>query len=411
MHTAANASEPAPAKAEHLRIAVVSETYPPEVNGVARTLWNLAADLTRQGDTVLLLLPSHPAGRNGTPVAPVTVCVPSVALPLYPDVRLALPFPGSVRRTLEGFRPDIVHIATEGPLGLAALRAARDLGLPCLSSFHTNFPQYLHAYHAGVLSEAAWGYLRRFHNRTGATLCPSASMHAALVERGFLRVTVWGRGVDTVLFSPLWRSDRRREDLGAGPADIVLLYVGRLAPEKNLGALLQVFRQLRRSGLPVKLWLVGDGPLRKALQREAGDGVAFTGFRHGQDLAERYAAADLFVFPSLTETFGNVLQEAMASGLAVAAFRAPGPADIVVHGVTGLLADAGSPEALAQACTDLVTDRSLRARLGRAARAAMQERTWASCTATVRELYRTLCRPPAPAETAPLPRLPAGGSA
>jgi glycosyltransferase involved in cell wall biosynthesis len=389
MTVAGDAVQPAPAQApgRPLRVALVSETYPPEVNGVARTLANLTGDLVRWGNEVLLVLPSHPAGRDGTPCQAVTRCVPSVRLPFYPEVRLALPRPGSVLNMLRQFRPDVVHLATEGPLGLAALQAAQRLGLPCVSSYHTNFPMYLRAYRCGALAEPAWKYLRWFHNRTFATLCPTAALQEALAERGFERLTVWGRGVDASLFSPLKRRESLRVEHGARPGDVVLLYVGRLAAEKNLEALLAAFGLLRAQGVPVQLWLVGDGPARRHLERRAGPGVRFTGFQHGEALAETYASADLFTFASLTETFGNVLQEAMASGLPVVALRAPGPQECVRHGATGLLVDGATPAALARACDTLVQDAETRRRLGRKAREAMLGRHWETANAVVRDLY------------------------
>lgn len=370
-----------------LRVALISETYGPEVNGVARTLGHLTAGLRDQGDEVLLVLSSHPAGRDGAAGSERTKCIPSVALPGYAEVRLALPPLGRLGAILRRFRPDVVHLATEGPLGFAALRAARRLRLPCVSSYHTNFAVYLEAYRLGACTALAWKYLRWFHNRTLATLCPTAALQQTLNERGFERVGVWSRGVDGALFAP----DRRREALrarhGAGPQDRVLLYVGRLAAEKNVEAILAVSRLLHGWGAPVRLWVVGDGPRRAHLERQAGPGVTFTGFLHGEALAETYASADLFVFASYTETFGNVLQEAMASGLPVVAVRAPGPSQIVRHGVTGLLVDGAVPETLARVCDALVWDEETRLRLGRKAREAMLERRWETINASVRDLY------------------------
>jgi glycosyltransferase involved in cell wall biosynthesis len=370
-----------------LRIALVSETYDPEVNGVARTLACLTAGLRAQGDEVLLVLSSHPAGRQGAACSHPTDCIPSVPLPGYPEARLTLPPPGRLEAVLRQFRPDVVHLATEGPLGLAALRAARHLRLPCVSSYHTNFAMYLEAYRLGACTALAWKYLRWFHNRTLATLCPTASLQQTLSERGFERVAVWSRGVDSTLFAPERRRDALRAQRGVGPDEVVLLYVGRLAAEKNVEAILAAFRLLHGWGTPVRLWVVGDGPARAQLERQAGPGVTFTGFLHGEALAETYASADLFVFASLTETFGNVLQEAMAAGLPVVAVRAPGPSEIVRHGATGLLVDRAAPETLARVCDALVWDPETRLRLGRKAHTAMLGRPWETINASVRELY------------------------
>jgi len=231
-----------------------------------------------------------------------------------------------------------------------------------------------------------------------------------LQDKGFHSVKVWGRGVDSSLFSPAKRSASLRLELGAGPDDVVLLTVARLAPEKNLHTLLAAFRLLRDRCGSARLWVVGDGPARRSLEDQAGEGVVFTGFRHGEDLAAAYASADLFVFASLTETFGNVLQEAMASALPVVAFRAPGPAETVQHGQTGLLVDGQQADALAGAAERLVQDVALRRRLGDQARDGMLGRSWAACTASVRDAYAGVAATLAARRPPGEPRVVPGGS-
>jgi glycosyltransferase involved in cell wall biosynthesis len=367
-----------------LRIAIVSETWLPQINGVSRTLDRLARYLAAEGDRLLVMMPRYPQPPQ-LPETAEAETFPSVGLPGYPEVRLPLAAPSRLRRRLAAFAPDVVHIATEGPLGLAALRAARQLQLPVVSSYHTNFARYLASYRLGALEAVAWRYLRWFHNRTALTLCPTPSIRRLLMERGFANVETWSRGVDGGRFRPGLRDPQLRRDLGFDSGDVVLLYVGRLAPEKNLAMLFAAFRQLQG---PKRLLLVGDGPLRRELERTAPAGVIFAGYRQGEDLARHYASADIFAFPSLSETFGNVLLEAMAAGLPVVGFPVPGPADLVRPGATGLLASAVDAPSLATALQPLLEDSDLRRRLGQAARSYAESQDWDAVNAGVRTHYR-----------------------
>jgi len=370
-----------------LRIAIVSETWLPQINGVSRTLNELTLFLDGCGDDLLLMIP-----RYRPPVASSASCqISSFAgtrLPFYPEIRLPLARPASIRKQLKTFAPDLVHIATEGPLGWAALRAARSLSLPVATSYHTHFAPYLSAYRLGMLTEAAWAYLRWFHNRTDLTLCPTPSARQQLLTKGFRNVDVWSRGVDNRRFDPAHRDPLLRKKLGIASEETVLLYVGRLAAEKNLAMLIDAYRLLKG---PKRLLLVGDGPLRAELERQAIPGVLFAGYRHGAELARFYASADIFAFPSLTETFGNVVLEAMASGLATVGFAVQGPGDQIVDGETGLLVATIDAETLATRLQELVDERPLRRRLGNAARACAVGRSWDEINRQVRMHYLRLC--------------------
>ncbi len=369
-----------------MRIAIVSETWLPQINGVSRTLNQLAHYLAACGDQLLLLTPRYrqeltlPAGSEAE-------CFPALPLPFYPEVLLPVVTPLRLRHRLAAFVPDLVHIATEGPLGWAALRAARRLGLPVVSSYHTNFAQYLASYRLGALETVAWGYLRKFHNRTDLTLCPTPSIGHLLAGRGFANLDIWPRGVDATQFHPRHRDHGLRRSLGIGEDEVVILYTGRLAAEKNLAML---FAACRRLSGKVRLLVVGDGPLRGELEREALPGAIFCGYRQGEDLARHFASADLFAFPSLSETFGNVVLEALASGLPTAAFAVPGPQDIVLSGETGILVRECSAPALAAALQLLVDDDDLRRRWGRAARLYAENQRWEDICRGVREHYRRL---------------------
>lgn len=389
-----------------LRIALVSETWFPQINGVSRSLEKLVASLARCGDSVRLFIPRYPESQLQDGVS--AIGFRAVPLPFYPEVRLPVVTPATVARELASFRPDIVHIATEGPLGWAALRASRRLGLPVVSSYHTSFAHYLRLYGAGWLEGAAWRYLRGFHNATAATFCPTPSIRDQLLAKGFERVAVWSRGVDAGRFHPGKRDLDLRRRLGVAEDAVVLACCGRLAAEKNLETLLAAFRRLPPS-LPVNLLLIGDGPLRPKLEAQGNPRVIFTGYRRGEELARTYAAADLFVFPSLSDTFGNVLLEAMASGLPAVAFEVPGPRDVVRHGETGLLVGEVGAEPMAAALAGLIADPVRRAGMSASARRYAAGQDWEAINSVVRRRYLEVVG--AATQQASLPQAAAGKGA
>jgi glycosyltransferase involved in cell wall biosynthesis len=322
-----------------MKLALVTETYPPEVNGVAMTLSRLAEGLAIRGHEVEVIRPRQRGEANLTSRASLSskvaeYVVPGVAIPSYTSLRMGLPVRGRLVRRWRGLRPDVVHVATEGPLGLAALSAARRLGLPVTSSFHTNFHAYGGHYGLKLLKGLALRYLRWFHNRTSCTLVPTAEGARQLSEEGFVGTGVLARGVDATLFRPEKRSGQLRSMWGAGERDPVAIYVGRIAAEKNLGLAVQAFAELQRVVPRARFVLVGDGPERAVLARRHPDFI-WAGVRRGDELAAHYASADLFIFPSTTETFGNVVTEAMASGLVVVAFDYASAREHLREGVNG----------------------------------------------------------------------------
>ena len=347
-----------------MRIAVVSETWPPEVNGVARTAARFAEALRLRGHDLHVVRPRQGAGDCARADE---FLVRSLPIPRYPNLRAGLPAKGRLGRLWTFRRPDVVHIVTEGPLGWSALAAARALRLPVVSDFRTNFHDYCEHYGFGFLRRPIVAYLRKFHNRTATTLVPTDAMRAALAQLGFERVRVIARGVDTRLFDPARRDPSLRASWGAGPEDVVALYVGRLAPEKNLAALTQP--------PGARLVFVGDGPARGELAARFPQAV-FAGTRTGTDLAAHYASADAFLFPSLTETFGNVTLEAMASGLAVVAYDYAGAAAAIRHGVSGLLVPFGDAAGFAAQAAALVADPARARQLGANARREALGRGW-----------------------------------
>ena len=367
-----------------MRIALVSETWFPQVNGVSRSLEKLVESFVGCGDTVRLFIPRYP--KSHLPDGVSAVGFRAVPLPFYPEVRLPVVTPATVARELVSFRPDVVHIATEGPLGWAALRASRRLGLPVVSSYHTSFAHYLRLYGAGWLEGTAWRYLRGFHNATAATFCPTPSIRDQLREKGFERVEIWSRGVNCGHFHPGKRNGELRRQLGVPENAVVLACCGRLAAEKNLETLLAAFSRLDPSK-PVNLLLVGDGPLRPKLEASGDPRVIFTGYRRGEELACIYASADLFVFPSLSDTFGNVLLEAMASGLPAVAFDVPGPRDVIRCGETGLLVGQVGAETLAAALAGLIADPARMAGMSANAREFAAGQDWEKINSVVRQRY------------------------
>mgnify|MGYP001294791286 CR=1 FL=1 len=362
-----------------VRISIVTETYVPDVNGVANSLNQLLQVLDRQQFRVQLVRTRpHTTWTSGED----EVCCRGIRLPFYPDVQIGLPARRRVAAAWDQFRPDLVYLVTEGPLGAAALWEARRRGIPVISSFHTNFHRYSAHYGFGWVQTLMLGWLRAFHNRTLQTLVPAVQMQQELLQAGFADVNLLPHGVDCQLFDPRRRSSELRQQWQSGQAP-VMLYVGRLAPEKNIPLLVKSWQQLRHEYPGLQLVLVGDGPLRETLQRDCPD-IHFAGIRTGTELAQYFASADLFVFPSLTETFGLVTLEAMASGLPVVAFDVAAAGQYVSSGCNGELAAAGDEEEFVESVRRLLA-RDL-AVAGREARAQAELLGWERVAARFAEM-------------------------
>ncbi len=324
------------------KVAVVTETYPPDINGVAHTLSKIVQGLQANGHLIWLIRPRQQAAQVANSDERLEeVLVKGMPIPFYKQLRMGLPAKRHLTRLWTLQRPDLVHIATEGPLGWSALQAATKLKLPVSTDFRTNFHAYSQHYGMAWLSGAILAYMRKFHNRAQATMVPTQQLQIQLADKGFQRLYVVPRGVDTHNFSPMLRDPALRADWGVAPQGRVLLYVGRLAAEKNLQLVVKTYASVKVAHPDVRLVLVGDGPMRAELQARHPD-IIFAGFRTGADLARHYASADIFLFASKTETFGNVTLEAMASGLAVVAFDHAAAGEIIRTGVNGILADPAS---------------------------------------------------------------------
>ncbi|WP_077032953.1 glycosyltransferase family 1 protein [Pelomonas sp. KK5] len=363
-----------------LRVAFVTETYPPEVNGVAMTMARLVEGMHERNHDIQLIRPrqgAHDAAGDRFDEE----LVRGLPIPRYPSLRMGMPSKRALVKLWSMRRPDVVHIATEGALGWSALQAALLLKLPVCSDFRTNFHAYSSHYGIGWLHKPIMGYLRKFHNRCDWTMVPTEALRRQLQAQGFERLLVVSRGVDTKLFNPTRRSAALREQQwGVSEGDVVVGCVGRLAPEKNLDALLAAFEAIRQRQPRAKLLFVGDGPQRAELQARCPDAI-FAGQRRGEDLAAHYASMDLFVFPSQTETFGNVTTEAMASGLPIVAFDYAAAAQLIRHGGNGMLAALDQRQAFVDAALELALDAPRRQAIGAAARASAEPLDWAGIVA------------------------------
>lgn len=303
------------------------------------------------------------------------VPMPGMRIPGYPLLRLGLPARGRLMRAWRKDRPDLVHVVTEGPLGATAVSAARALHVPVTSSFHTNFHAYTHNYGFSFLQPVVLGWLRRVHNRTSRTFAPTNELCVELTRLGFANMTLLSRGVDTACFSPFRRSDELRTSWGAGPEDPVVLHVGRMAAEKNYDLLFQCYAAMRAVNPRLRFVLAGDGPLRETMI-QAHPECHFAGFYSRDEIGRYYASADIYIHASLTETFGNVLTEAMASGLAVAGFDYAAARQFIRQRENGLVVPVDQPAALVAAAVELARDEPLRSGLRRAARTGFELQSW-----------------------------------
>jgi glycosyltransferase involved in cell wall biosynthesis len=362
-----------------LNLSLVTETYSPEINGVAMTLSHLVDGLAQRGHRITIVRPRQ---RQESPRFSVTqrvgcrqVRLPGVPIPGYPQLRLGLPARRRLRQLWSLNRPDLVHVATEGPLGASAITIARELGIPVTSSFHTNFDQYTRDYRIGWLKPVVAAWLRHVHNRTLRTFVPTYDLLARLQKEGYENLRLLSRGVDITLFTSSRRDESLRAAWGAKPDDLVVVHVGRMAAEKNYPLLFRAFDAIKSVEPRAHLVLVGDGPLLSFYQRQRPDAV-FTGFYTGVNLARLYASGDVYLHASVTETFGNVITEALASGLAVSAFDYAAAHEFIQPGMHGLLTALGDETKFIANAVRLAREPALRSQLSASAPSAVKARSW-----------------------------------
>lgn len=378
--------------AEGLRLALFTDTYPPQVNGVARTLKRLVEAVRARGGEVRVFCTQDPDAED----EPGVTRYPSTPFWAYPQLQFALPRFARAKRDLAEWRPTLVHAATPFGVGLSGRHAALVHRIPFVTSYHTSLSAYAQFYNLGALSEPGWAFLRWFHNTGRRTYVPTEAIRREIEAHGFVRTAIWSRGVDTARFSPSHRSAALRAELGADDGTFVVTYVGRIAVEKGLPVLAEAIRQVlaRRGDRRILFALAGDGPYMAEMQRQVPAEVRFLGMTQGERLSQFYASSDLFVFPSVTDTFGNVLMESMASGVPVLGAEA-GPTRELIGEDRGRLFRAGDAAACATAILALADDPAARRAMGEAGLAYTGARDWDSIFDALVRDYRAAVAEPA----------------
>jgi glycosyltransferase involved in cell wall biosynthesis len=370
-----------------MRIALFTETFLPKVDGIVTRLRHTIEHLERNGDRVLVLAPD--GGLTEYKGAKVHG-IPGLPLPLYPELKLALP-PVGTREVIEKFQPDLIHVVNPAFLGVGGIYYAKKMNLPLVASYHTHLPQYLQHYGLGALEGLLWELLKAAHNQAKLNLCTSTAMVNELVDHGIERVDLWQRGVDTEMFQPHLASKQMRSRLAQGhPESPLLLYVGRVSAEKQIERIKPILAAIPEA----RLAIVGDGPNREALQAHfAGTNTNFVGYLQGLELAAAYASADAFIFPSCTETLGLVLLEAMAAGCPVVAANSGGIPDIVTDGENGYLFEVNDPHGAVTATKRLLEAKTEREQLRLNARQEAERWGWAAATRQLQNYYRSVVNP------------------
>lgn len=360
-----------------MKIAYFTDTLFPQVNGVTNTLGRLDAYLDRKSIRHMFFAPEYPEKYKEENAEKIKR-FKSVSLPIYPECRLSIPSYGPLCRAADKFRPDLVHLVTPLGIGRMGLKYARERGIPIVSSFHTYFDAYLKYYRLEYLEDAIWSYFKWFHSFSDINFCPSADTMKVLGEKGVKDLRIWSRGIDAEKFSPDLKNAgiRRRFD---ADGKLLFLYVGRVAAEKDLDVLLECMNNINALHPGKAVFVItGDGPYSAHMKKSSPANTHFTGYLRGRELAEMYASCDVFVFPSSTETFGNVVLEAMASGLPVVAADAGGVKDSVLHEYDGFLCKAGNAMSFTKAMESFIRLPGLAAAMGARARQQTLCRTWDS---------------------------------
>ena len=356
-----------------ITLAVVTETWHPDINGVALSIGKIITGLLDLGVTIHLYYVEHDNAKLDDRIKYYPL--KGLHLPFYKEVQVGLPCTHKLYNHWKETPPDIVQVVTEGPLGYSAIKAASRLGIPAISDYHTNFQQYSRSYRLGILENLVLAYLRGLHNRTKMTLVPTRQLQMELTELGFDNVRIMSRGIDTEVFNPCHCNPSLRHAWGLNDDDIAVLYVGRLAAEKNLALAVEAFRGIQAVQNNARFILVGSGPVQKKLQQEYPDFI-FCGMQTGQALSEHYASCNVFLSPSTTETFGNIVLEAMASGLAVVSFNYAAAREYIVQNSNGVIVPLYERETFVEQAKWLVSNPELIKQMGENAHLTFQNNSW-----------------------------------
>lgn len=368
-----------------MKVAYFTESLPPLVDGVSHTLSYLQKSLEGEKIDYMFFSPFLPTDENW---ADKVMHVLSVPFPLYTKYRVALPAFHDLRNSLEKFAPDIIHICSPFFLGFSAYRYAAETGIPAVNSFHTRFVSYLKYYGFEWFEPYGWRYMRWFYNRGDMCFVPSEATIKELGARGFSNLTLWERGIDPGRFSPAF-ADRHLKNHWSPEGDPVALFTGRLVKEKDVETLLQAHRILRKRKVSYKLVFVGDGPMRGQIEKEAPDAI-LAGHLQGDQLSRAYASADIFVFPSTTESFGNVVLEAAASGLPIIGASEGGVGDLIRDGENGFLTIPCNPEDFALKMEMLLTNESSRNAMAAGALEFAAQKNWSRINQRLFKNYEML---------------------
>lgn len=364
-----------------MRVAYFTDTFLPQINGVTNTLDKLGKYLHQRNINHLFLAPHYPGPSSKSHLHLLhensnVIRFKSVPFPLYPECRLSIPLYSNMKNILDEFQPTLIHLTDPLGIGLSGLRYARERNIPIVTSFHTNFDVYLKYYKMDYLEDTIWGFFKWFHNFSQVNFCPSKDTFEVLKQKGIRNLKIWSRGVDTEKYNPIHKNESLRKELGLG-SEKLFLYVGRVSAEKDLDILMESIKRIYNT-YPGKASFIitGDGPLLSDLKASAPKNVVFTGYRGGNDLASLYASCDAFVFPSSTETFGNVVLEALASGLPVIGVNSGGVKDSIKHNHNGILCAPRDIESFSNGILRLIEEDSLLSSLSYNAREYTLKKSW-----------------------------------
>ncbi|MFX3623704.1 MAG: glycosyltransferase family 4 protein [Ectobacillus sp.] len=374
-----------------MKIAIFTDTFTPQVNGVAKTLDRFTRYLQQNGRQYHVFAPQNTSNDN---FASNVRKIKSIPLALYPECRLAIPNPVSLKRELQQFQPDIIHVATPFNMGLFGMYYAKKMNIPLVGSYHTDFDAYLQYYKLDFLSNMLWNYLRWFHGCLQKTFVPSSETLKQLKKKGFRDLYIWSRGVDCGLYHPHYDKKALRSKYRIH-AKHILSYVGRIAPEKDIDTLIQIIKETTDKWKGSVHWLiVGDGPLMDEMKAALSEHVTFTGYLKGENLAQVYASSTAMVFPSWTETFGNVVLESLACGTPVVGANAGGVKTILTHKKTGFLCEPKQTAQFAAAIDDLIDDKKTRRQMSKSAREYALSQSWDHIFANLLKHYDEAIRTP-----------------